>query len=122
MPIDARLALGVHGRGRAGLQQQGFQLIPVVEARAGGALVPGDGVQQDQRLVNDLAFVRGPTGANLPLDDCFVVVRVRVAPVATVIYWQMLPTERYQQIFCNQTPLFPSFATMAVSAFQRFNF
>jgi hypothetical protein len=77
----------------------------VVEARAGRAPAPGDGVQQGQRLVNDLAFVRGPTGANLPLDDCFVVVRVRVGLVGTVIYCQMLSTERYQQIFCNQTPL-----------------
>jgi hypothetical protein len=66
----------------------------VAEARGFGAIAPGDGVQQGQRLMNDLAFIRGPAGANLPLDDGFVVIGACVAHVVMVIYWQMLSTER----------------------------
>jgi len=92
--VNARLAFGGHRHGGAGLQQQGFQFIRVAEARAFGTIAPRDGVQQGQRLMNDLAFVRGPAGANVPLDDGFVVIGAGVAHVIMVIYWQMLSMER----------------------------
>ena len=44
--------------------------------------------------MNNLAFVRGPAGANVPLDDGFVVIGAGVAHVIMVIYWQMLSMER----------------------------
>jgi hypothetical protein len=44
--------------------------------------------------MNDLAFVRGASGANLPLDDGFIVIGACVTHVVMVIYWQMLSMEK----------------------------
>ena len=75
---------------RASLQDQGFQFIGVAEGRAFGAVSPGDGIQQGQRLMNDLAFVRGPASPNVPLDDGFVIISTCITHVESVIYWQIL--------------------------------
>jgi hypothetical protein len=48
--------------------------------------------------MNDLAFVRGASGTNLPLDDRFVVIGACVTHGDMVIYWQMLSSKKSSAI------------------------
>jgi len=43
--------LGGHGRGGAGLQEEGFQFAGIAKTRPFEAMAPGDGVPQGQGLM-----------------------------------------------------------------------